>query len=441
MGVWTRRGLGLMIALAAGWLALPGLVNALPGRYLVRLQSHPWTAAALNVIRPLPTALPAPTHQAPPPTIVLPTPLPTFTPTPAATPTPPAISLTATAIGPPTPTATATPIPSPTPLPVQQLLSGAPVVWQSFSNCGPANLSIALGYWGEAISQEIIAQQVRPNEEDRNVSPWEMRDYVNQHTRLRASAHSGGDIALLQTLLAAGIPVTVQRGYDVAEQGWFGHYLTLYGYDAAAQTFYSRDTSSGPFDGTPRLDTFEQLQRMWQQFNYNFVVVYPPDQEGLVQALLGATLTDPAAMWQHSAAQAQAEIAARPDDAFAWYNLGVNLTHLADLAGRPEDYTAAVSAFDQARQIGLPPRLPFYQHEIFRAYQMADRYDELLWLTTTMTTSVYGGWWVEEINWYHGLALLAQGDMAGARQTLERALRVNPFFEPAQTTLDSLPQD
>jgi len=48
----------------------------------------------------------------------------------------------------PTSTQTATPTPSPTPIPDSVRLTGVVHEYQKFNNCGPANLSMALSYWG-----------------------------------------------------------------------------------------------------------------------------------------------------------------------------------------------------------------------------------------------------------------------------------------------------
>jgi hypothetical protein len=46
----------------------------------------------------------------------------------------------------PEPTATATLLP--TPIPVKVVLGGIVHEYQQFNNCGPANLAMALSYWG-----------------------------------------------------------------------------------------------------------------------------------------------------------------------------------------------------------------------------------------------------------------------------------------------------
>lgn len=45
---------------------------------------------------------------------------------------------------------------------------------------------------------------------------------------------------------------------------------------------------------------------------------------------------------------------------------------------------------------------------------------------------------MEEIYWYQGHALAAEGDYLGARQAYQNALEVNPNFYLAQQSLDWL---
>ena len=47
-----------------------------------------------------------------------------------------------------------------------------------------------------------------------------------------------------------------------------------------------------------------------------------------------------------------------------------------------------------------------------------------------------GGRWVEEIHWYRGHALAAQGQLTAARESYAKALDVNSNFYPAQLSLD-----
>ncbi|MCZ7672008.1 MAG: C39 family peptidase [Chloroflexi bacterium] len=208
-------------------------------------------------------------------------------------------------------------------------LEGLTITPQKFNNCGPTNLSLVLAYFGHEADQFEIAASVRPTYEDRNVSPEELRDYVNEQTSLQAALVPHGDMGLLKQLVSADYPVIIEKGLLPNErEGWMGHYLTIFGYDDAAQTVVGMDTFLGPWDGSGRLESYATLAEFWRQFNNVLLVVYPPDQEAAITAILGEAHSDPLLTWQRSAETAQTAVTIDATDAFAWFNLGRSLTHL-----------------------------------------------------------------------------------------------------------------
>jgi hypothetical protein len=203
----------------------------------------------------------------------------------------------------PEPTAepTAAPTPTPEPLPERVLLEGVGTIQQTFNNCGPANLTQVLQFYQYDITQEQVRLALKPNSEDRNVSPWQIQDYVNESTPYRAIARSNGNMDMLKQFIAAGLPVVVEKGYWLQESGWWGHYLTLYGYDDALQEFRTQDSYLGPWDGSGRPASYDDIEEFWQHFNYTFYVVYEPAQEELVNSILGTEMLDDFTMWQLTA--------------------------------------------------------------------------------------------------------------------------------------------
>ena len=88
---------------------------------------------------------------------------------------------------------------------------------------------------------------LKPDQEDKNVSPSEIVDFVEQQG-LRAIVRYGGDIDLIRRLLLAGFPVMVEKGFDPEpeELGWMGHYLLIIGYNEFEQAFVTMDSYLGP---------------------------------------------------------------------------------------------------------------------------------------------------------------------------------------------------
>ncbi len=128
----------------------------------------------------------------------------------APTSTPTAITATPTSMGPTaSPMPSPTPTLSPTPLPVSVRLEGVKYEDQHgrYNFCGPANLSMALTYWGWDGNRDTVGEYVKTNTDDKNVMPYELQDFVlTQPDGYGALIRYGGDIDLLKMLVAGGFP-------------------------------------------------------------------------------------------------------------------------------------------------------------------------------------------------------------------------------------------
>jgi tetratricopeptide (TPR) repeat protein len=354
-------------------------------------------------------------------------PAPTYTPIlPSPTAVPPTPVQQATAA---LPTATPVPPAPPAPTPAVALAAMQPAViingitheHQGWNNCGPTTLKMYLGFYGRADTQKGIATFTKPDPDDKNVSPNELTDYVAQ-TELNSIARQNGTLDLLKRLLSNGLPVMIESGYVTPDgkEGWMGHYKLLYGYDDASAQFTFMDSYEGP----ARTITFDQVDADWKAFNRLYLIVYPDDKADVVRAIVGADMDD-ATMYTQAAARARAEIAANAQDAFAYFNLGSSLNGL-------QQYTDAAAAYDQARMLGLPWRMLWYQFGPYVAYQNAGRYGEVITLADSALRVLDD---LEESHYYKGLALRALKREDEARREFETALRYNKNFAAAQQAL------
>lgn len=339
--------------------------------------------------------------------------------------TPPATGQTATATVTPLPTATGTPTATPfplTPVPDQVSLAGVEHTAQMWNNCGPATITMNLSFFGLDLHQREPASVLKPNPDDKNVSPWQLAAYAESQG-FGTVVRMGGSVDLLQQFLSNGIPVIVEDWILPEDLGGMGHYRLLTGFDGGEGYFTAQDSYFGPDERV----SFEALERSWRVFSRKYIVVYRPEQAQTVQAILGP-MADEDAMLAHVLATAQAEAQASPADPFAWFNLGVAYTHLE----QPE---LAAAAFDEARRIGLPLRMMWYQFEIFEAYLQVGRYQEVADLGYATAYSAGGH---EEAYYYQGLAYAAQDRRDLALSNLGKALDYNPNFTPAQAALEEV---
>ena len=89
--------------------------------------------------------------------------------------------------------------------------------YQGWNNCAPATLTNALVHFGYDDDQYRAAEWLKPNYEDKNVSPWQMAEYVNTQIPeipVYALVRSGGTLEQVQTLMVSGFPVVIEFGYE-----------------------------------------------------------------------------------------------------------------------------------------------------------------------------------------------------------------------------------
>lgn len=427
--------LGLILAVLAVW-AVPSILRAMPDRYVARLpEPLQQLGAPAQQASVLPTAV-APVNAAG---------LLAVEPTLAAEPAVPTAPATVNAAAPAAstlPPATATPLPTPAPtatpwpIPPAARLAGVTHKFQTWNNCGPATLAMTLTHFGLNLSQDDTAAVLKPNPEDRNVTPDEMAAYVRNETALQSAFRVNGDLDTLRTLVANDIPVIVEIGIEPPGEfrwmGWYGHYLLVVAYDDALEQLWVYDswfgTSEEPLQNAHpdgRVLSYDQLATYWPHFNRNYIAVFSPEQAATAAAIIGSDMDD-AQMWQAALERVQAETTAVPDNAFNWFNLGTTYNALGD-------YARAATAFDQARAIGLPWRMLWYQFGPYEAYLQTGRYEDVIMLADlTLKDRPY----FEESYYYKGLALNALGDTAAAREQFEKAAAFNPHFAPAVAMLE-----
>ena len=87
-------------------------------------------------------------------------------------------------------------------------------------------------------------------------------------------------------------------------------------------------------------------------------------------------------------------------------------------------------AFDQARAIGLPWRMLWYQFAPFAAYSAVGRHQDVVTLADATLANTDS---IEEIYYWKARALAAMGDSAGARAALDQALALHPGYTDAAT--------
>lgn len=303
--------------------------------------------------------------------------------------------------------------------------------YQGWNNCGPTTMTMGLSYFGYSHDQYPAANYMKPHREDKNVSPWEMVEYVNavaaNDNPVQALWRPGGNLTLIKTLLAADFPVIVEKGYEPEGYDWMGHYLLLIGYNDTEGYFYTYDSFSGHgnFQGLP--EDYEHMSTYWWHFNNIFIVLYEPDREAELQQLLGDH-ADLDQAFQIAATEAQQRLQSDDTDAWAWFNIGDALTHL----GRFEQ---ATDYFRIAFERGLPWRTLWYRHSPLEAFYQTGDFDRVLEI---IEANLRNTPYVEEWYYYRGLVYASRGDTSAARNEFNQALIHNTRYQAAEDALNAL---
>lgn len=325
----------------------------------------------------------------------------------------------------PTPSPSPSPFPSPTVTLKQpgeyDRLPDQKYVYQTYNNCGPATMSMILDFYGINAPQQEIADQIRPYNnpqgfnDDKSVTLDEMATFAVSKG-LTTFKRSNGDIDKLKLFVANGIPVVTITWID--QKGGFGHYRIVKGYDQNKQQIIQDDSIFGKDQSVG----FNEFMRLWQVFNYDYLVIVPPNKSDLVSAIIKDELSEKVA-YTNALNRAKSE-----NGNYAIFNQSINEYYLGN-------YESAISLYEQVAP-KLPYRVLWYQTEPVNAYLKMKQYDKVFTLTDQIFKS--GNPSAAELYYLRGQSYVEQGKQVEAKSEFEKALFYNKNYQPSQKALQKL---
>lgn len=213
-------------------------------------------------------------------------------------------------------------------------------VWQTWNNCGPASVTMALSTLGIDVSQEearlaLRGPDIRVGMPATNVGPW-----VSSRFGLRAIARIGGTAEQVRRFVANGYPVLVTQWLEDPPSR-IAHYRVVRGFDAAANVFIVND----PMRGANVPLTYDWFNDNWQPFLYRYLVLYRPSDEARVRAIVGEDWDDVRMrerMYERAGQEAE-----YLGTAAAWLSFG-------EAAYQFGYFAQAVRAFERGQVLGSP---------------------------------------------------------------------------------------
>jgi len=306
------------------------------------------------------------------------------------------------------------------------LLENPKHTYQTFNNCGPATLSMMLSWYGRDVSQKELGDAMRPyqvpsgDNDDKTIFTYEFVEWAKKYG-LESIGRVNGDIELLKTFTANGIPVVVKTWLHVDDD--IGHFRIVRGFDERKQVIIQDDSYEGP---NKKISYYDFLS-MWQPFNYAYIIVFTPEQQDLVEAIIGEELDEKVA-WQNALTRAQKESELDSENVYPIFNMITSYYHLGE-------YQKSVTKFEKVES-RLPKRMLWYQIEPIQAYKELGNYDRVFQISENILEN--GNRAFSELYQIRGEIYLAQGNKDKARQQFELAVKYNQNFELAKASLESL---
>ncbi|MBI2621488.1 MAG: C39 family peptidase [Candidatus Levybacteria bacterium] len=327
-----------------------------------------------------------------------------------------------TALTSPTPTPYALP-----PIPSSKVLSnGGYHIFQSFNNCGPAALSMALRFYGINVGQAELGLALRPyqipggDNDDKSVTLEELAEKSREYGFIPYHRPMGNP-EIVKHFIAQDMPVIARTWTKPGED--IGHYRIIKGYDEVAETFLQDDS----LQNKNLTYTYADFNQIWKKFNYEYLVLVPKEKVEIANAILGENADEKTA-WQRARKNAEQEVAQNPTDITARFNLSVAYFNTVQ-------YQSAVDEFEKIES-QLPFRTLWYQIEPILAYYELGNYDRVFQITDRVLNNYNRAF--SELYILRGKIYLERGQIDLARGEFQKAVFYNSNLRAAQDLLSSI---
>ena len=310
--------------------------------------------------------------------------------------------------------------------PASKLLQNDYQVFETWNNCGPASLSMALSYFGVQESQAALGADLRPyqnsqgDNDDKDVTFSELAREVKKFGLL-SYYRPDGNIAILKQFISLGVPVIAET--VMTKDDDIGHYRVVKGYNDATGMITQGDS----MQGHNVQYSYADFDYMWKKYNYEYLVIVPRDKQKQAEAILGKNIVAEHA-WKETVAMDRAMLLKNPTDIDSRFNLSVALYYTGA-------YQQSVAQFEQV-QNQLPARTLWYQIEPLEAYYALGEYQKVFSLSDAILNS--GDRAFSQLYILRGKIDQRQGNVQAAKAEYANAVLYNTNLQAAQDALHSV---
>ena len=318
------------------------------------------------------------------------------------------------------------PTPTIPPIPSQKILPTDYHIFQTFNNCGPAALSMALRFYGVNVSQEELGQALRPyqipggDNDDKSVTLQEMAEKSKEYGFIPYHRPMGNP-NLVKQFIANDMPVIARTWTKPNED--IGHYRVIKGYDETAGIFIQDDS----LQNKNLQYTYTDFNEIWKKFNFEYLVLVPKEKKEIAKTILGKN-TNSKVAWQNAVENSLQELSDNPNDTYAGLNLSVAYYNTGE-------FQKSIEQFEKVENL-LPFRTLWYRIEPIQAYYELGNYDRVFQITERVLNFYNRAF--SELYILRGKIYQKQGKIEEARTEFQKAVLYNSNLKEAQDLLSSI---
>jgi len=310
--------------------------------------------------------------------------------------------------------------------PAKKLLENNYHIFQTFNNCGPAALSMALSYFGVNVSQQKLGEDLRPyqniqgDNDDKSVTLEELADKSKEYGFIPYH-RPNGNIKLIKLFITYDIPI-IARTLTKANED-IGHYRVVKGYDETSGTIIQDDSLQGK-----NLEYLSgEFNILWEKFNYEYLVLVPNDKKEIAEMILGEDV-DFKTSWSNAVKSAESQLAKNQNNIYTRFNLSIALYNVGNFKRSTEEFEKVENY--------LPFRTLWYQIEPVLAYFELGNYQKVFDITDKILNN--GNRAFSELYLIRGYAFQKEGNIQVAKEEFEKAVFYNRNYKKAKIALESV---
>lgn len=313
---------------------------------------------------------------------------------------------------------------NPPPIPSRKILSnGEYHIFQSFNNCGPAALSMALRFYGINASQKELGKDLRPYQipsgvnDDKSVTLEEIANKSRDYDLIPYLRPMGNN-EIVKQFIANDIPVITRTWLTPDDD--IGHYRIIKGFDNSRGVFIQDDSLQGK-DLEYSYDDFDEI---WKKFNYEYLILVPIDKEDAIRQIIGQNVDENMA-WEKAAENSRKQLFRNPNDIDSRFNLSVAYYKLGN-------YKQSVEEFEKIEN-RLSSRTLWYQIDPILSYYELENYQKVFEITDKILNNQNRAF--SELYIIRGKIFQKQGKYESAKIEFEKAALYNSNLKEAQDLL------